>query len=372
MRNLIFIVILLWGPGTLLHAQQDTAGYKKVRLVSGEQLDSAARDTLNPFEDLFEKEEPLRMTLVSDIRNLKRHRKKEEYQPAGMTCLMHDSILVTHPVRIRARGNFRRDNCTVPPFFLNIRYAGMKNHPLGDIRRVKTVVRCRHARQYEDYVLREYLVYKLYSLLTDYSFRVRLIELTTVDTGKRNKDKNTRTDWAFFIEPEELMAERLNGHEIESDRLSMQMVNRKKMDLMAMFQYMIGNGDYSVTGRHNLKIVSVANEDATGFVPVPYDFDYTGLVNAHYAVPGEGLPVKTVRERYFLGPCRSVERFREIIDIFLDHEEEIATLIRDFEYLDEDEKNDMINYLATFFLAVENDDFIERQIISTCRSYDNP
>ena len=88
------------------------------------------------------------------------------------------------------------------------------------------------------------------------------------------KDNETTEDWAFLIEPMDLMAARLNATDIKSEKLSMRTVNREDMDLVALFQYMIGNGDFSVTGRHNLKILAVKPPGPQGFVPVPYDFDY--------------------------------------------------------------------------------------------------
>jgi hypothetical protein len=284
-----------------------------------------------------------------------------------MTCKVSDSFQVTHPVRIKARGIFRRDNCTVPPFWLNIRFSEIEAESLRGITKLKMVIRCKSARQYEDYVLREYLVYKIYNLISPISYRVRLIRLRIINTAKDNEET---VDWAFLIEPDELMERRLSGKMIKSDMLSMRTVNRELMDRVAMFQYMIGNGDYSVTGRHNLKIIALESpDDPQGFIPIPYDFDYTGLVNAHYAVPGENLGITSVRERYFLGPCREREIQENTVSEFSSYQEGIIELIRNFEYLEEDEKDDMIEYISSYFDEAERKDFIIRNIETTCRSY---
>jgi hypothetical protein len=103
---------------------------------------------------------------------------------------------------------------------------------------------------------------------------------------------------------------------------------------------------------------------------VPYDFDYTGLVNAHYAVPGEGLPIESVRERYFLGPCRNEGDYEEIVDHFKDFYEPIIHYLEEFQYLEEDQREDMIEYIKDFYRQAGQDDFIRRRIESTCRSYD--
>jgi len=281
---------------------------------------------------------------------------------------VNDSFELTHPVRVKTRGNFRRDNCTYPPFWLNIRHAGIEADSLNDVVKMKMVVRCRDSRQYDPYVLREYLVYKIFNIITPFSYRVRLVKLTYIDTGR--KDQETE-DWAFLIEPDELMEMRLNGRMIKSDHLSMRTVNPHVMNEVAIFQYMIGNSDYSVTGRHNLRIIAVENPDQPqGFLVVPYDFDYTGLVNAHYAVPGEGLPIESVRERYFLGPCRNEGDYEEIVDHFKDFYEPIIHYLEEFQYLEEDQREDMIEYIKDFYRQAGQDDFIRRRIESTCRSYD--
>ncbi|HER10214.1 MAG TPA: hypothetical protein ENO20_15015 [Bacteroides sp.] len=322
------------------------------------------RDTLAVYEGLFTETEPLHLTLKFDLKNFQRTRRQEKYQPAQMTCHMCDSFSVTHPVRVKARGNFRRDNCTLPPFWLNIRHSGIEAPALEGLKRMKMVVRCRHSPEYEAYVLREYLVYRIYQIVSPYSFRVRLVRLRLVDTGR--KDRVTE-DWAFLIEPEALLARRLGGQVVKSDRLAMATVNREVMDLLAMFNYMIGNCDYSVTGRQNLKIIALDGPGPSGFIPVPYDFDYTGLVNTHYAVPGEALGIKTVRERYYLGLCGSRERHLSVIRELESYREKISRLILDFEYLDDMEKMDMVAFIQSYFNAAQKEKFIDREIMSTCR-----
>ena len=304
------------------------------------------------------------MTLKFDVRHFQRTRKAEEYQDAEMTCMLPDSTFARYPVRVRARGIYRRDHCGIPPLWLNIRYAGIEVPELEDIRRMKMVTRCRMASTYEGYVLREYLVYRIYNLLTPYSFRVRLVRLKYIDTGRKNRET---LQWAFLIEPDDLMARRTGSTVIKSDELAMRMLNTEAMDLLAMFQYMIGNGDYSVTGRHNLRILDSGTGGRMGYIPVPYDFDYTGIVNTHYAIPGETLGIASVRERYFLGPCRNSNNYQIVIDKLQELRQEIEARIWEMEYLDEEDRYDMIGYIESFFVTAENRRFIEGEIESTCR-----
>lgn len=325
-------------------------------------------DTLEVYEGLFYKEEPLELTLKLDLKQLQRSRRDEKYQDAEMTCHVNESFDLTHPVRVKTRGIYRRDNCTYPPFWLNIRHAGIEADSLREVVKMKMVVRCRSSKQYDPYVLREFLAYKIFNLITPFSYRVRLIRLRYIDTGRKNEET---LDWAFLIEPDELMEKRLRGKMIKSDQLSMRTVNPHVMDQVAMFQYMIGNGDYSVTGRHNLRIIALEDPDQPqGFLVIPYDFDYTGLINAHYAVPGEGLPINSVRERYFLGPCRSDDIFKEVLEEFSTYYDPIISYLEGFDYLEQEEREDMIEYIKDFYRQAGRDDFIRHNIASTCRSYE--
>jgi len=347
-----FLSILLFFHNTVLPAQ-----------VVGEK--PTIEDTIAVYEDLFGLEEPLNLTLTFDIRNFRKTRTEEKYHPAELTCQVNETFMVSNPVRVKARGNHRRDNCSMPPFWLNIRYAGIRAEQLRSVRRMKVVTSCKKAPVYGDYVLREYLVYKMYNLITPYSFRVRLVKLKCVDTGRDGKETAC---WSFLIEPDDMMAERLHASVTKSNELAMRTVNQKVMDRLAMFQYMIGNGDYSVTGRHNLKILAMESSGPVGFVPVPYDFDFTGMVNTVYAKPREDLHIGSVRERYYLGPCRSDEElYREAITEMESYRTEMEEMIWAFEYLDEESKLDMIGYIESFFNTAENERFIEREVASTCR-----
>jgi len=321
-------------------------------------------DTMEVYEDLFGIREPLVLTLKFNIKEFKRTKNDEKYHRAEMTCHVDSAFEVKHTVRVRARGKFRRDNCNMPPYWLNIRYAGIEAEDLADVIKMKVVTRCRGATAYKDYVLREYLVYQIYNLLSPYSFNTRLVKLKYIDTGKKNK---VTEDWGFIIEPEAMMAERNNCMPIKSDKLSIRTVNVEWMDKVAYFHYMIGQCDYSVTGRHNLKILTSKEYGPTGFVPVPYDFDYTGLVDTNYAIPGDNLGITSVRERYYLGACRSEGIHKKTIEWLASYRDEITELILNFEYMDEVERLEMVNYLDSYFNEAEGERFVQRSITPTCR-----
>ncbi len=322
-------------------------------------------DTLEVYQDLFGIREPLDLTLKFNIKEFYKTKRNEKYHKAELTCHVREDFEVKHEVRVKARGKNRRDICSIPPIWLNIRYAGIEAEDLAGVIKMKVVTRCRYSSIYKDYVLKEYLIYQIYNLLSPNSFNTRLVRLKLIDTGRKDK---VYEDWGFIIEPEAMMAERNNAIPVKSDKLAMATVNREWMDKVAYFHYMIGQADYSVTGRHNLKIITPKEyKPGLGYIVVPYDFDYTGLVDATYAIPDNDLGITSVRDRYYMGKCRSEEIHQQTIDWLASYRDEIEDLIMSFEYLEESEKEEMVEYLESYYEETESKNFISNRITRTCR-----
>jgi hypothetical protein len=321
-------------------------------------------DTIDTSADIFDDTGPMQITLTFDIKKYQREKFKGEYMPVHFLYQFNDSVYLEKEMRLKARGQFRRSFCSLAPFWLNIRKADVANENLQDTKRMKVVTSCKSSKGYDDYLLKEYLCYKIYNIISPLSFRVRLLKMKYVDTGRKNK---VTEGWAFMIEPEEMVAERNDALVVKNDELSMRLMKPGQLDLVAIFMYMIGNPDFSVTGRHNVKIMGLPNYGSEGYSVVPYDFDYSGLVNASYAVPGENLGISSVRERYFLGLCRSDEAFMEAVEHINQYRDEILQVVNDFEYLNDKDKQYMISYLEEYFGHASQPDIIVPMLKRTCR-----
>jgi len=321
-------------------------------------------DTIDTSADIFEDLEPMEITLTLDLKKFQKEKYKGEYLPVTFHYRFNDTLTLEKGMRMKARGNFRRQYCSLPPFWLNIRKADVANQHLQGIKRIKVVTHCSGGGKSGDYLLKEYLIYKIYNIISPVSFRVRLVKMRYIDTGRKNKMTES---WAFMIEPEELLAERFKGLAIKKDDLSMRHMVPEDMDRVALFMYLVGNSDYSITGRHNIKALGLENFGSRGYTPVPYDFDYSGLVNAPYAIPGENLGIQSVRERYFLGPCRDDQSYQLALDQLAEHREEILHLVQEFPLITDKVKKDMIGYLESYFAEAESDSFIQFNLKSTCR-----
>ena len=321
-------------------------------------------DTLSIQVDLFSQEVPMELTLKFDIKSYQREKLKGEYMPVQLIYHVNDTLEINKEVRVKARGEFRREHCILPPFWLNIKKSEVENEFLEGTKKIKIVTHCKDSKQYAQYVIKEYLAYKIYSEISPYSFKVRLIRMKYIDTGRKNKETSS---WAFMIEPEEMMAERLGVISIKSDGVSMRYTDTLMMDVVALYMYMIGNADYSVAGRHNLKLIRQKDPLKPLVVPIPYDFDYTGIVNASYAVPGENLGLTSVTERYFLGPCRDDHQYLAAIDQIQRNKDNILELVISSPYLDEKMRKEMINYLEDYFSDAEKPEKLLKSLKSTCR-----
>jgi len=345
------VLILLLAIPSLLISQVDQQHVRHV-------------DTIDTSADIFESDDPMKITLTLDLKQFQKEKSKGEYMPVHFLYEFNDTLALEKEMRMKARGVFRRSHCSMAPFWLNIRKADVENDNLQDVNRFKVVTNCQGSKAYDEYVLKEYLAYKIYNIISPVSFRVRLIRMTYVDTGRKNK---LTEGWAFLIEPEEMLAERAGGIVVKKDDLAIALMKPGDMDLAAMFMYMIGNCDYSITGRHNMKILGMPGFGSQGYTPVPYDFDYSGLVDAAYAVPGENLGISSVRERYYLGACRDKEAYMAAIEYINQYREEILQMVNDFEYLDQKHKENLISYLEEYFAEAGTDYMLKNSLQKTCR-----
>jgi hypothetical protein len=314
---------------------------------------------------LFCKDEPFVCDLTFDIKKFSREKYKDQYQEAKLTYYLNDSVDLEKTIRLKARGIFRKNHCYLPPIKINLKKAEIQSGELKGIKKLKLVTCCKYSRTYEQYVLKEYMTYKLYNLLTDCSFRVRLMQIRYVDIGR--KKPKEYISYGFAIEDVDVLAERNNAIRIKINTLNRSCIDKASMNRVALFQYMIGNTDWSVTGLHNLKLLKLNDHlKVTPFV-VPYDFDYSGFVNTHYSVPAEIFMIDNVRERLFRGIYCIPEEYEATIQLFLDKKESIYQTILEFEYFKEWTRNEVLAYIDDFFRIIESDDLIRQNIFCSCK-----
>ena len=338
-------------------------GYSQVDTVAN---DNIVADTHNVKVTLFDTDDLFEITLRFDVTAYKRKRSDVEYLDAVLTYFVNKTDSVSKNVKVRARGNIRRTICDFPPLMLNFKMKDSDGTEFAGINKLKMVPYCKVG--YEEIVLKEYLVYKLYNILTDLSFRVRLFKITYIDTSR---DRKPVTQFGFAIEPKELLEKRSKSIEYIKQGVSQRNIVPEVLDKAAIFNYMIGNTDWSVPIQHNVLVLEPAEARSSWEkLVVPFDFDYSGFVDADYAVPFEGLPNKTVSERLYLAVCRDESVFKSALNEFSVKKDDFYKVINDFSYLNERSKKEMTVFLDGFFNGMDKRNTLLNKILEDCHWFE--
>jgi len=260
------------------------------------------------------------------------------------------------------RGNMRNKHCLYPPLKLDVIKADLEKegfHPAYDD--LKMVIPCKDDPIYQDLVLKEYLAYKLYNEITDLSFRVQLIDLTLEDSMEKLASIKGK---AFIIEKDDELAQRLNGRILKPTNADRDALDAKVFDQMCLFQYMIGNTDWYVYNKHNIKLLVAEGHSFP--VPIPYDFDYAGLVDADYATPHDRLPLDNVKNRFYLGPCRDKDELQPTFKLFQTKKNRIQKACQQFASISPTSHRAVEDYIHDFYDVLENDKQLNALVVNHC------
>lgn len=322
---------------------------------------------------LFESEHTLQVRIEAPIRTLAVQRSDTEYLDGTFTYLDASGAEQALDLKIRARGNYRRQKktCRFPPIRLNFRKKQVEGTEFSGQDKLKLVTHCNHRRAiYEQYILKEFMAYRIFKLFTDASFNARLLKVTWVDSEKDDDAGITR--YAFLIEDDDLLGERIGASLVKLPRIAYAELDPAQASLVAVFEYFIGNTDYSmVLGAqdddccHN---VVLFGEAGAGYLPVPYDFDFSGLVNARYAEPNPKLPIRSVLRRLYRGNCMHNDRLDGTFARFRENREAIRQIVTTAEGLDDKTRDRALSYLDSFYADIDSPAAVEENFLRTCLS----
>lgn len=339
------------------------ASTPSLRAQEAESADSVTASAILPLP-LFEDDAVLKVTLRTEIDRLRKERSTEEEVDGEITYTDQDGNIVTLPIKVRARGNFRRDaaNCNFPPLRLNLPTGRVEGTVFHGQDKLKLVTPCNDRRgTYQEYVLQEYLLYRTLAIMTPYSYRVRLLEITYEDTAE---EYDTRTLHAFLIESGDELARRTGGRMMEIPQLHPALTDDGESTFVALFAYMIGNTDWSPAFFHNVDLLQLPEGR---YVTVPYDFDFAGAVNARYASPDPSLGIRSVRERVFRGFCRATLEEPASKARFLEARDSVRGLYDGFPLLDEGDRKRTLDYFEDFYQTLGDARRYDSRIVERCR-----
>ena len=321
--------------------------------------------------EFFDTDKIVSIRLEAPISSLKKQKEDDPDWLTGKVIVKSsEGLETTFNVQLKARGNFRRQKstCHFPPYWLNFKKSEVKGSLFKGLDKVKVVSHCRDSSSYEPFIHTEYLAYKTYNILTDRSFHVRLANIHYYDTD-RNKDLDSFD--AFFIEHVDSIEERLNTVQIKDQFLTPSQYNLGDLCRAEMFQFFLGNTDFSYFISqdeccHNAKSFSL-NGDNTGLVPIPYDFDMSGLVKPPYARPSANVKIFSVRERLYRGVGVPKEILEQTITHYIENKPEIYNLWEQADFLDAKYQASALEYIDEFYEILADSKKVEEKIIKKRR-----
>ena len=307
--------------------------------------------------DKLSSDEPLELELVADFDSLILTKNEESYFPGLLNFNDGKDSMIVNMIKIGTRGKTRKKICDFPPIRLKFPKPLLKESNLSKYKTLKLVTPCFNKTGYKDLISKEMLCYQIFQELTENSFRVQSARVGI----KQNKDVENSTKMvSFLIENDKEMANRLGGALLDKSTTKVKTIDIESYNLLALFQYMIGNTDWNLSRRHNIKLVTREGNSAP--IPVPYDFDYSGIVNADYAVPHPNLPIKNVRERFFQWRGKEAKALQPSVDILLSKKESILNLIKNAPMKDQKNKEEMLAYVLDFYKIIETEGELEKLV----------
>ena len=309
---------------------------------------------------LFRSDELLPVTLQADFGAVMRDRDDASVKTFAATISFPSAngSVQSMPLRIRTRGHSRRNvrTCTFAPLRLEFEKARTKGTVFDGHGALKLGTHCRSGQQ--EIVLREHAIYRMFNLLTPRSFRSRVAQMTYRDvTGKVIGEEA-----GLFIEDDDDVAKRLEGRIIAAAQPVFVTIEPGSLDLMMLFEYMIGNTDFSIMTQHNVRVVQT---EAGRRFAVPYDFDYSGLADASYARPSPALPITSVRDRLFRGPCRTAAEWQPSVDQLRAVKSKVMELLES-PGLSPSYRKDARSYVEQFYRVLDQPVALKRAIIDPC------
>ncbi len=305
--------------------------------------------TLGQSSSLFDTDEVIELNLRSDLKTLFKDRGDDSQYHSATLQYKADLNKINIPLKIKTRGHFRKisSNCKYPPILLNFKKSSIpENSVFKGQDKVKLVTPCRG----EKYVVYEYLVYKLYNLITPRSFKARLVKVIFQDTVK---NKSSMPYYGILLEEEEQMAKRNQSRSLEKIGLRPEVTQKEDFLKMAVFEYMIGNTDWSVQYQQNIKLIMT---DSTSLpIAIPYDFDHAGIVRAPYANPAPELQLSSTLHRRYRGYCiPEINQFTAVFETFNRLKDDFYALYDGNALLSSSYQSQTLKFLDRFYETIND------------------
>lgn len=325
--------------------------------------------TIAAENPLFQSTEALSVVIELPVRDVLRDAEQRRTVPGLLRFTDADGAEIILDVELTTRGNSRLEQCSYPPLKLDLKRSQVASTAFAGQNKLKLVTQCSGSAASLRYLDQEYIIYRAYNLLSKYSLRVRRLDVTFRDSVGRRRDE---LHPGFFIESDGEVAARLGMTPVEATVVDIRQLDAGQLSIFTLFQYMIGNTDWSVLKGpgtekccHNGEVIAPPGSD-TGWVVLPYDFDQSGVINASYAFPSDKLPIRSVRQRLYRGFCSSNAHLGSTIALFNEKRSAIEQLFIDSPNGTKAHKA-AIDYLESFFRIVNDPEKMQHELLDRCR-----
>jgi len=319
----------------------------------------------NPNYDLFKSQQILKIHLTFNIDSFLNNRTVDTLGHLGtLSYFETDGRSTDIDVIVKMRGNFRKnpENCSFPPLKLEFITDNSEDRLFRGLEWLKLVTHCQtDSTNFEQFVLQEYLLYKTYNLISPYSFNVRLVDIKYIDSSGSG---TIIQSYGFFIERPRQMARRNGGELMKTEVMFYKNLDENSLVKMSLFQYMIWNNDWSVPLLHNVKFVKTTSNSLP--IPVPYDFDWAGIVSAPYRVVPITVEETNEVDVSYMGICLKKKKLIPFLDFYFNKKNKIYGLYRDFPYLDNAQKERTLHIYDDFYSLIKKHQKANRKFKETC------
>lgn len=313
---------------------------------------------------LFASKDPIHLKASGSIKAIKKNTNDSTYSQGMFSFEKESGQWIELATEARVRGNYRLKSCYFPPLKLKFKKKEVEDTPFEGNKTLKLVMPCEKQSNMNRLVAREYVCYQFYEVITPYHFKTRLVNLELTEVGGRKPKVFALL--GFLVEDNSKVAERSKGKVIDMKGLNPAAFDARQTVRNDYFQFMIGNADWSAVYQHNSNILFADGK----YMPLPYDFDMAGFVNADYAQANPpSLGTGDPRERVYRGFCKEEEVMQEIRKEYLQLEQTFHTLIdTNAVYLKESDTRDMHSYVNEFYEILKSDHFFKTAILKGCRT----
>ncbi|HKK76576.1 MAG TPA: hypothetical protein VJ953_15985 [Saprospiraceae bacterium] len=304
----------------------------------------------NSLFNLLQSVEKLELKIITDLDKITGDRNTNEEFPATFEIYNKKDLVSSWDIKLKQRGRYRRKVCGFPPIKLDFDKDQLEDRGLADFDKFKLVTHCIDDKVIgNENVTKEHLVYELYNLISPYSYRTILTKVTYQDRD----DKRRKVErYALLLEPTSELEYRINAEEMEGFvNPPIEETNAVVENQVSLFEYMIGNEDWGIPMMRNLKAFR-SKEDGK-YILVPYDFDFSGIINTSYAVPNSEVGLASVEERAFMGNPTTNDVFQANKNLFIAKKEALLKRLDDQKKLTASQRFYMKKYVESFYPALE-------------------